>query len=213
MIGITGSVDRLSRLALIIRASSKPESIERVLKFSRKREPDGFDDVIFALVKWRFAAPIVAESLRIQLASSIIYRRNRLLYRLRREMNFGADRNSDAVSETTLTEFPGKAGRAAIADAMERPQDGQRTQALHLATKAAAAPSTLLRQVQMQSVGDGKKGLRIESDASSVRSNNPFAPAEYPRAPKVPVGRSDAKCTICSKPQSREILEHEKKWK
>ncbi len=56
-----------------------------MLRSSRRREPDGFDEVIFALVKWRFPVETMAESLQVQLASSIIYRRNRLVYQFRHE--------------------------------------------------------------------------------------------------------------------------------
>ncbi|SPO05897.1 uncharacterized protein DNG_08586 [Cephalotrichum gorgonifer] len=185
IIGITGSIDRLSRLALIIRASSKPEGVERILRSSRKREPDGFDDVIFALVKWRFP-PVdpTDESLQVQLASSIIYRRNRLRYQFRHETKLSADRNDETESETVPTEPP--------VATQKQSDTGQPALAQRLAAK-----DTLLKQVLTHRVPEGlREGGAKSDDASSSRSNNPFINAEYPQAPAVPPGHSDSKLHV-----------------
>jgi hypothetical protein len=221
MTGITGSIDRLSRLALIVRASSKPEKVEQVLRYSRKRNTDGFDDVIFALVKWRFVAedgtPTMAESLQVQLASSIIYRRNRLMYEFRHETKFGADRNDETLSETTLTELPDSARRAAQTSITDPRQTSQLTQPQHFSNREAAAITpaapSLLRQALLHGKAQGSKGRDADGDVSSVRSVNPFIAAEYPKAPVVPVGHSDAMCTLCNKPQKRAVLANDKDWR
>ncbi|KAK3361554.1 hypothetical protein B0T24DRAFT_110496 [Lasiosphaeria ovina] len=217
MIGITGSMDRLGRLGLIIRASSKPDEVDRVLKFSRKGEPDGYDELIFALVKWRFPVDKMAESLQIQLASSIIYRRNRLRYNFRHEAKLSADREDGTDSETALTKLPGNAWQAARIAMGAQHEPGEPARPQHLDNKVpvamAPAASNLLRQVLTHQVprGLGKDGA--SSDASSSRSNNPFLSAEYPKPPTVPPNHSDAKCTICRKPQARRLLVDAKKWR
>ncbi|KAL8420551.1 hypothetical protein RB594_003366 [Gaeumannomyces avenae] len=206
IIGISGSIDRLSRLALVIRTASKPDHVEKVLRFSRRQESDGFDKVIFALIKWRFPIDNMAESLQVQLASSIAYRRSRLLYNFKHEMKLSADRNDGTDTETTPTEAP-DTWRATLAAIPGQRKAGQPPQPRHPTTKAAATAAGPAHPTQSLR-DDG-----VKSDASSSRSNNPFTVARYPEPPTVPPGHSDAQCTICCKPQQRRILTDKKRWR
>ena len=211
MAGITGSMDRLGRLAFIIRTPSKPAAVERVLRFSRKRQPDGFGDVILALIKWRFPAETMAESLQVQLASSIVYRRNRLLYQVNHEAKLNAERDDCSISVTNLTMPLSHVWREALA-VPEQHQTTITTQAQRPVTAAPAA-SPLLRQALLQKVPESFIDDETKTDATSSRSNNPFTAAEYPQAPIVPAEQSDAKCTICHVPKPRAILVNSKKWR
>jgi hypothetical protein len=212
MVGITGSMDRLGRLAFIIRTPSKPAAVERVLRFSRKRQPDGFGDVILALIKWRFPAETMAESLQVQLASSIVYRRDRLLYQVNHEAKLNAERDDCSISVTNLTSPQSDVWREALA-VPEQHQTTVPTQAQRIATAAPAA-SSLHRQALLHGkVPESSRNDDTKSDATSSRSNNPFIAAEYPEAPVVPRQQSDAKCTICHVPKPRAILVNKKKWR
>ena len=211
MVGITGSMDRLGRLAFIIRTPSKPAAVERVLRFSRKRQPDGFGDVILALIKWRFPAETMAESLQVQLASSIVYRRDRLLYQVNHEAKLNAERDDCSISVTDLTKPPSHVWREALA-VPEQHQTTVPTQAQRPATAAPAA-SPLLRQVLLHRAPESSRDDETKTDATSSRSNNPFIAAEYLEAPAVPPGQADAKCTIRRVPKPRAILVNRKKWR
>ncbi|RSL48343.1 hypothetical protein CEP54_012970 [Fusarium duplospermum] len=101
IVGIAGAMDRLNRLAHIIRRSSKPSKVERVLDFARKRQPGDFGNKILDLIKSKFHS--MAESLQVQLASSIVYRRNRLLYQNRCEGKLQTDMGHETVSVTVHT--------------------------------------------------------------------------------------------------------------
>lgn len=211
MVGITGSMNRLGRLAFIIRTPSKPAAVDRVLQFSRKRQPDGFGDVILALIKWRFPVETMAESLQVQLASSIVYRRNRLLYQLNHEAKLSAERDDCSISETNFTRPLSHVWREPLA-VPEQHQTTVPAQAQRPVTAAPAA-SPILRRTLLHKIPEISIDDETKADASSSRSNNPFTAAEYPQAPVVPAEESDAKCTICRVPKPRAILVNNKKWR
>ncbi|KAK1763246.1 hypothetical protein QBC33DRAFT_248359 [Phialemonium atrogriseum] len=78
--GIVGSIDRLHRLAVRIRTSSRDDQKleERVAEFAKKLMPDGFGDIVWLILKYKF--PKANEGLIEKLTKSIVFRRHRLLY-------------------------------------------------------------------------------------------------------------------------------------
>ncbi|KAK2772560.1 hypothetical protein CKAH01_13940 [Colletotrichum kahawae] len=206
MVGIEGAMDRLSRLALIIRSSNKTSNFQSVLKHSRSRGPDGFDDLIMALVRWRFG-PTEAnncqaqfgmpESLQLQLASSIIYRRNRLVYEFRRQRKFEADRDREDVSETTLSELPEDHDQRAALEAMmmKAPETDRASQKMPEMVSDAlntrsSQPKSLLQTVLTKGMARAPPGDDTTSYASTNRSTNPFIDAKYLKAPTLLPGHS-----------------------
>lgn len=228
MTGIKGSMDRLGRLALMIREPSKPESIEKILDYSRRRNPDGFESIILALIRWRFGcansdsqndAYVMPDSLQVQLASSIIYRRNRLIYEFRREVKFHAERDYEDISENTLAGPPqrntdGTPGPKQV-DSHSWPQPEKMLQVLDssVANPRSSNPALgLLRDLPERMLGptsEHESGFY----SSSVYFNNPFISSERLEPPIVPPGHLGRNCTICYKYQSKEVLENNRKWR
>lgn len=205
LVGILGSVDRLGRLALLVRAPSKPDEMQRVLNSRLKREPDGFEKVILTLINYKFSSEkgcSMPESLQRQLASSVAYRRDRLIYELRHDKKLGADRNESNVSESAPTVM-GKL-----------PEMSPPT--LPKVNKNKGRVSQIREQQAHTSYSQAKSLLRPQtgSVASSLSSYspNPFITAEYPNPPMIPSDRLEADCTYCRKGVAREVLGDKKKW-
>lgn len=206
MMGISGSVDRLSRLALMIRAPAKPDDVEKILQHKRKRAPDFFGEVAMALVSNRFPSDVMAEALQTQLASSVAYRRDRLIYQYRREAKFSAHRDDHAISETDFSKMSMRAG-GAVMDELTPQQEHQGE------TEPPDFLQTSLNKAKGQeSLIKGRSGNILRqndpvSETSSSRSNNPWVSGEYPKAPQ------DGKCTICGKSLQKKISTDKGLWK
>ncbi|KAK6525213.1 hypothetical protein TWF694_005359 [Orbilia ellipsospora] len=81
--GINGTIDRLHRLGIAIRKTSTPSLVSRVEKFAEKDNEDHvfFEHIAFLIVKGLY--PGIRDSFVRQLAKSISFRRQRLLYQKR----------------------------------------------------------------------------------------------------------------------------------
>ncbi|KAI1125118.1 hypothetical protein F5Y10DRAFT_268459 [Nemania abortiva] len=85
--GITGAIERLERLAMVIRPFPQVDEVDRVRNFASKQKPDGFYDAILATIEFLF--PGAEKTLQVQLTESIVYRRHRLLWNRRNSKVFG----------------------------------------------------------------------------------------------------------------------------
>lgn len=204
MIGITGSIDRLSRLALMIRASSKTDEVDRVRRWSQNQKPDGFDGVILAMINHRFSSETfdMAESLRVQLASSIVFRRNRLLYQARHEMKLRADRNEENYSQSAptvpLNTTFQKALETVLEEQVEQLPNQENLPPQQSGRAAASSPHT-------HTATQRHRGKKL--GAASTYSVNPHIAAQYPKLPPTEI------CELCGKAQPREVLKYEHLWR
>lgn len=220
-------MDRLSRLALMIRSSHKTSNVQSVLEYSRSRGPDGFDDLIMALIRWRFRSAKtencqaqfgMPQSLQFQLGSSIIYRRNRLIYELKRKKTLEADRRREDVSETTISELPEDTQRIDLADEMKMRETDRISRRLPEAfpeglNARSSPPKSLLQTILTGSMARIRQDDEATSYASTNCSINPRVAAAYPKAPEIPQGHEVVRCSICFKPQPRKIVNDEKLWR
>lgn len=214
MVGIMGSTDRLSRLAHVIRAAAKTDEVERVQRWSQNREPDGFGELILAMIKQRFSSEksSMAESLQLQLASSIIYRRNRLLYQARHEMKLRADRDEENYSESAPSVLLDSTRRRALETIHEDPLEEQPSRISQPASQPvqqAQSPSEMTRYTH--TISPPRRGP--ESDAASFYSVNPHTTAQYPKPPQLPPGHGQGICNLCGKMQPRKDLTEEARWR
>ncbi|KAH8744344.1 hypothetical protein F5882DRAFT_313190, partial [Hyaloscypha sp. PMI_1271] len=99
--GIVGAIDRLHRLAATIRHPSWSDNVEKVQKYSRRQPPDGFEDTIHLIIKSKF--PDAPKSLQVQLAKSVIYRRNRLRYWQKHGSQTKRSKSVAVTSETGIS--------------------------------------------------------------------------------------------------------------
>ncbi|EWZ85597.1 serine/threonine protein kinase [Fusarium oxysporum f. sp. lycopersici MN25] len=206
MIGIHGSIDRLSRLALIIREPAKPADMEKILQHKRSRGSDFFGEVVLALLKNRFPPHVMTESLLVHLASSVVYRRDRLIYQYRREAKFSAHRNDDTVSETDFSKMSIREVGSVLGD-LNRPQERQNQ------AQGPVLPHPLLNKAKGEASTTESKSTNTMihnnsvSESSSACSNNPWIAGEYPKAPE------DGKCTYCGKLLQEDVYKDEKQWR
>ncbi|KAL6413099.1 protein kinase [Ilyonectria robusta] len=94
MYGIVGAVDRLNRLAIVIRRFLSTSEGERVLDFATKQTPDDFRRIISLTIQ--FLYPTSAKPLRAQLIDSIVYRRQRILWCRRKNQQPTPSKGSSA---------------------------------------------------------------------------------------------------------------------
>lgn len=206
MIGIHGSIDRLSRLALIIREPAKPADMEKILQHKRSRGSDFFGEVVLVLLKNRFSPHVMTESLLVHLASSVVYRRDRLIYQYRREAKFSAHRNDETVSETDFSKISIREVGSVLGD-LNRPQERQNQ------AQGPVLPHPLLNKAKGEASTTESKSTNTVihndsvSESSSTCSNNPWIAGEYPKAPE------DGKCTYCGKLLQEDVYKDEKQWR
>lgn len=227
LVGMTGSIERLSRLALVLRAPLKPPVVERVLEYSQRMKSDGFEGVIIELLNWRYNQPFakfqMAESLRVQLASSIVYRRARLIHELSNitDVDCGKIDEAGPGSETTFGEFRDHQDDALLGmseralEKLETQQVVAQPPRLQVQISTTDTSSTSLQQETRNTLVAEQSGHNSDPDASSsnFNSHNPSRASGYPPAPAVPLGHSAAKCTICGKLQRAEILTDTNRWR
>lgn len=183
-----------------------------MLESRRKRKPDSFDEVIIALVKWRFPVDKMPETLQLQLASSIVYRRDRLIYQSKHEEKLNADRVDDNYSESAPTGLQKNARdwRAALLPVPEErtAYQGSQPQTPRGDANPASGPALAPNRLEYLRLRQGPK-----SDQSSSHSTSPFISAQYPKPPMVPAGHSEGKCNLCCKPLPKMVFTNEKKWR
>lgn len=95
MYGIVGALDRLNRLATVVRRFLTIREGERVLDFAVKQPSNDFRRIISSTIQ--FLYPTSAESLRAQLVDSIVYRRQRILWRRRNNQLQASSKGRDAT--------------------------------------------------------------------------------------------------------------------
>ncbi|KAF5602526.1 WD domain-containing protein [Fusarium pseudocircinatum] len=182
--------DRLYRLAVVIRHSPRTDEVERVRKFASKQEPNGFANLVSAIVRFYF--PDAEQSLLAQLAESIVYRRDRMLWSRRHSKKLSQERNEEKEAKSAKTETSTTAqtppGIGVTASSSQRQ--------LHTESQVKTVYSGTIPSKRPIRVHQIKKESK-KDDASSARSANPPPRAHYPELPPVPSGKSQTSCPYC----------------
>lgn len=197
-------MERLGRLALLIRAPSKSDEVQRVLNSRQKREPDDFEKVILALINHTFSSDQgwkMPESLQLQLASSVAYRRDRLIYEWKHDQKLSADRNESNVSESAPTVMAKRVSEL-LAPMLPKVSESQGR-----VSQVGQQPAHATHSQPRSTVRP-----KIHSGASSSYSTNPLRTAEYPDAPTIPPGHLEMDCTYCRRILAKKVLEDKKQW-
>lgn len=202
MYGIKGAVDRLHRIAAIIRGGNRTDEVQAVQRFSSKREPDGFLRVIVALTQFHF--PEAQVSLHFQLAKSVAYRRNRLLYQQQHSRKLAKPRMPRAVPTTVEPEPSGQ-------DQAHRDTHPQFEVRSHL---SSTQPS--IRNINthlLEKLNIPQQGGASQQDVTSVYSRNPPPSGLYPTQPSVAKGQRETLCKFCQTLLPTSIAKNELEWR
>ena len=192
--GIAASIERLHRLAVVIRQPLRRDEVEKVQKFASRRDPDGFDDLIFAAIDFKFGEH-ATETLRVQLAKSVVYRRNRLMYQQRHQKKLENERKDDQHDLSAPAAFSTPDQRLHL-----QLQQGEATR------DSQPSPATEASKTEPSERTYDKPIPRLDQDVrekeptrgtSSVRSSSRAGSTLYPRPPKVLKGESGTKCQFC----------------
>lgn len=196
MFGITGAIDRLDRLAKVIRHAPRSDEVERVRNFAAKQDAKSeasFSTIISSIL--RFIFPKAEETLRTQLAESIIYRRHRLLYNRRHSKKLAQQGRDKATLKPT-------GGKAPVSNTtpQRNPQLDQKTGGSKLAktedTLSSSLPShrpigVYPQQRPPRPRHDKKKNTPAETGSSILPT------ARYPSRPKAAADTAEVQCPYC----------------
>lgn len=205
MYGIKGAIDRLHRITTMIIRGENTDEVQDVRRFASRREPDGFLQVMLALISYHF--PSAPTSLRVQLAKSVTYRRNRLLYQRFHPKNQAqhliprAEPLHSAIPEhkpTTQDQAPQITRlRSEIQSLLSFTQPSVRVQ-----------NARLFEGLELSQQSDGS-----QQDAITVHSRNPPPSGIYPARPSVPDGARETYCKICQVLLHESDVKDKAKWR
>ncbi|KAM0549948.1 hypothetical protein ACHAPJ_009195 [Fusarium lateritium] len=198
MYGIHGAVSRLQRLAMTIREAPKNDEVEevkRVRNFVSKRNPDGFSEVMTAMVQFLF--PDIEKTFQSQLIDSITYRRHRLLWRRRHSQKLRHERqDKDAdQAEVETRNIPSRHSQAKIRS------EGKKAGFRHPGPETVFSSTLPSQQLPKRSINKNlsrvQKDHQNQQEARSARSSNPPPRAIYPDRPQVSVDVPKVICKYC----------------
>jgi len=221
--GIRESMDRLHRLGNVIRKSSTAQLASRISKFVRKRsDEEAFvARMDFIIVKGLY--PKITNSFANQLARSISFRRQRLLYEKDRHRILDTRRQ-----QSPQPQYKPPAPMIDLPEVTPGPIPIESTQAKHSRSQPTAptpspvlipsvtssidSPSTIdLVQVRFNLTKQNEKEVTTGTrTASSVTYKN-----IYPRAPEWSDSKKHCQCDWCFKdiPYTRDKKHWERAWK
>ncbi|CZR58460.1 uncharacterized protein PAC_08352 [Phialocephala subalpina] len=189
--GIDGSIDRLHRLAVRIRQSSKDGLPERVRTFAKKLPSDDSEAIIREIIRFKY--PQVNEELLTHLTRTVIYRRHRLMYIRRHQGKLAYER--DQSSQSIL-----EAAEPDIMHSIAQPTSGKTGLQLGISKTSIAegysetAPSIMNTDVYNQQ--DNVKQARHSTAPGSV-SSSLIGKINYPAPPINKFTSSHATCPFC----------------
>jgi hypothetical protein len=203
--GIERAIDRLFRLSLLIRLSSRSSQNEKAERFIMRDEDgndmnDSFAEFARQIVDHCF--PEAPEFLRAKLSNGIVIRRKRFLYRRRhQEKLFGVDvsketmrqdsRHGDQIEEIDVTVRASKLKNEASPVEMLAPKLSRlrASNPSHTSASAVTQQSLPLDTV-LEDAGSNQTTAFTATPSSG-------APLELPRPPRPAVGSKEFECPYC----------------
>ncbi|TQN70217.1 hypothetical protein CSHISOI_05332, partial [Colletotrichum shisoi] len=199
--GISGALERLTRLSVLISKASQNNRSARVEAFRAKRKMDfaGFEEITNLVIKNKY--PMISDSLKLQLTRSIVYRRQSTVYHQHREAKYqrGRKGNETAIKNNT----PGESMLGT------RPMQPAQAAAQNHQEKSNFTGFTPLDGSEFNRQNAALGQSRTESTASVGAAD-----VCYPRPPRSKdesVGYID--CRYCSKKVERRIFGSPSRWR
>ncbi|CAM1510952.1 Fc.00g084650.m01.CDS01 [Cosmosporella sp. VM-42] len=202
--GVRGALDILHRLGSAIRKNSTSSLTSRIKSFSRKSEHEHVFFERMALLVVTGLYPDITEAFATQLARSISFRRQRLLYQRNHQKKLSAPR----PRQERPAELPSPCeALRSTHQITPRPQPtiGSSSQVDALATSMSLTNPSALDNPISRPVAIERVEVACPPTVTSVAQNNP-----YPRPPEVLDGRY-CQCDWCFK--ELEVPEDKIQWK
>jgi hypothetical protein len=202
--GIDGSIDRLHRLAVRIRQSSKEGLPERVRAFAKKNTSDGSEKMISEIIKYKYQHPLISERLLAHLTKTVIYRHHRLRYIQRHQGKLAEDRDHKTGGHTDQARNTGR-GKGSET----KPPIGA-TEASLEEPYSETSPSTMNTKVYNQQ--DNVKQAKPSTVAGSI-SSSWIGKISYPPPPANKDKSSHLICPYCFQEFQAKVLETTLSWR
>jgi hypothetical protein len=205
MYGIKGAIDRLNRMAAMIRGDPRADEVQVVRRFASKREPAGFLGVIMALTQYHF--PKAPASLHLQLAKSVAYRRDWLLYQRQHSKKLAKPRTPRNVPPLPIIVEPEPASQD---QAVRNTYPWSEIQSQISSTQPSIRnlDTHLLENLNLP-----EQSGASQQDVSSVYSRNPPPSGLYPTQPSVLEGQRETLCKFCQALLPTFVVKDEAKWR
>ena len=212
--GLDGALERLNRLSVIIRRSSKGSLNRKVKAYAAKHEADTaeFEEKIKTILAFLF--PTVNEGLSQQLRKSITYRHSRLLYERGHQTRIQKEREPRQAPTHSLNTTD-KAGQPSDVDPgpkVHRTEEHRTSIGQVAGTESKSGRSTLNKQAFN---AKNKELSPSNSDAGSAGTASSAAwtgGIEYPRPPKSHPGGGHVECSICLRKYEPKKLKSQRRW-
>ncbi|KAJ3532755.1 hypothetical protein NM208_g8295 [Fusarium decemcellulare] len=205
--GMKGAIDRLHRIAATMQGGSSMNEAEAVQRFSSKIDTEDLFQVILAMIRLRF--PSAQESLRLQLARSITFRRNYLLYQHHVSQKLAPphvqkdDPDQSAFTKLIRYQRPTPQSQT-LSEPYPKSSWKKTLSSTHFSKKT---PSMLLKRRVHPRLGNYS-----EMESHSSFSRKPPLSGLYPARPQVAEGQK-VLCPYCQVPLESSLLKDEKKWR
>jgi hypothetical protein len=211
--GIYGAIDRLHRLGTAIRKTSTSSLASRVKKFARKADDDHafFERMALLIVKGLY--PDIRDSFAKQLAGSVSFRRQRLLYQKGHQEKLKARRRPQPEPERHVEPTLHDETRQPASKVAHDKRQTQR-QASKVPSSASSKidastmthPSAFESQKFRLDVTEKVEAVSGPSTVTSIAHNNP-----YPRPPKFQDGEKYCQCDWCFR--ELKVPDEKTQWK
>jgi hypothetical protein len=201
--GIDGSIERLHRLAVRIRQSSKAGLPERVRAFAEKN-PDGPEQLISKIIKFKYTHPSMSEGLLSHLIKTVMYRYQRLMYEKRHQGKLGQDRDRKIKSYPDIRHNTGKTPNTGTGP---RSSIGNASVGEPYSETAASSMNTKIYN-QYDYVNQTKRVSIARSTSSSE-----IGKVVYPAPPKNKENASHMVCPFCFTEFPAAVFEYTLSWR
>ncbi|KAF6816890.1 hypothetical protein CMUS01_12193 [Colletotrichum musicola] len=200
--GISGALERLNRLSLLISKTSQRSHPARVDAFAKRRKTnfEKFEEITNLIISSKYRE--ISDSLRKQLTKSIVYRRHRIMYQRSQELKYQQERVQPKAAAVVVAKATGS-----------RPEPKTWTKATELPRKSQAQSDLTGQTPFDHSEYKRQKEATQQSSAASTASVGD-TDVKYPRAPRPedPSARY-TQCPYCSKNIERSVFMNRQKWR
>ncbi|KAL2694699.1 hypothetical protein Neosp_001285 [[Neocosmospora] mangrovei] len=205
MYGIKGAIDRLNFMATMIVGDPRARELQDVRGFASKREPDGFLGVIMALTHYHF--PQAPPSLHLQLAKSVAYRRNWLLYQQQHSRKLAKPRTPGVVLPLPVIVESEPSGQD------QAPRDTYPQSEIRSQLSSTQPSIRKISTDHLEKLNIPQQGGASQQDVTSVYSRNPPPSGLYPTQLNVPEGQRETFCKFCQALLPASVVGDEAKWR
>ena len=211
--GVEGSLDRLERLSIMIRQSSKNSESRKVTEFEKEYDDSEFVLLLSVILNHWF--PNTDKGLSECIKKSILYRRYRILYERKHQSRIHEEREPErtmpleSVAETSPLEVRPDTTPEYTVSLSKHPGAPRRLLQADVTDISKSGRSTLNRDI-FQAKRDEPSPPASEASGSSAAWAGDI---DYPEPPKPKLGMSYVECQICLKRYEKTKFNRKRSWR